>query len=92
MRKLVVVRGEVQVKDVYRTLFFKLSQEMHEILAFWRVYHTFLCGKSGSHFQLSFLSTFHVFGHQEPADPYWKQVRYLFLQMWGLKARVPSAC
>ncbi|CAJ1422999.1 unnamed protein product, partial [Effrenium voratum] len=21
----------------------------------------------------------------EPADPYWKQVRYLFLQMWGLK-------
>ena len=23
---------------------------------------------------------------QEPDDPYWKQVRYLFLQMWGLKA------
>lgn len=22
---------------------------------------------------------------EEPKDPYWKQVRYLFLQMWGLK-------
>ncbi|CAK8997095.1 unnamed protein product [Durusdinium trenchii] len=22
---------------------------------------------------------------EEPADPYWKQVRYLFLQMWGIK-------
>ena len=24
---------------------------------------------------------------EEPEDPYWKQVRYLFLQMWGLKVR-----
>ena len=24
---------------------------------------------------------------EEPKDPYWKQVRYLFLQMWGLKVR-----
>ena len=27
----------------------------------------------------------------EPADPYWKHVRYLFLQMWGLKDAVPEA-
>ncbi len=45
-------------------------------------------GKSGSHFQQSFLAASPVVAHQEPADPYWKQVRYLFLQMWGLKARV----
>ena len=43
MRKLVVERGEVQVKDVYRTLFFKLSQEMHEFHHFGGFMHLFAC-------------------------------------------------
>lgn len=76
MRKLVVERGEVQVKDV-GPFPSNSAKRCMKFLHFGGFTAPFCVVKSGNLF----------FAHQEPADPYWKQVRYLFLQMWGLKAR-----